>query len=117
MMDRADILAAFAAAANPAPVALGIKELPGAFVRVNTTGTQAEAAEKLKGFDDADGKGNARSLAVILCDESGSLLFDVKDPAQVDLLHSLRSAVSNRIFRVSNEVNRVRVDEDDPGKA
>ena len=117
-MDRAELIAAFAAIANPAPRPLNLPEFPGACARVQTTGGQSETVEALRKFDAADGRGNARTLAMILCDADGNLIFDIDNKEHVEILNGLPSIVSNAIFKASNEANSVRIeDEEDPKKA
>lgn len=117
-MDRAELIAAFAAITNPAPRPLNLPEFPGACARVQTTGGQSETVEALRQFDGKDGRGNARTLAMILCDADGNLIFNINDPAHVEILNGLPAQVSNLIFRVSNEANNVKVeDADKPGEA
>lgn len=118
MMDRAALIAAFEASTNPAPHPLGLPQFPGACVRVLTSGQQTETAQALVKFDNSDGKGNARTLTMILCDADGALLFDVNNPAHVDILHAVPAAVSTHIFVTSNKVNRLQIDDpEEPGKA
>ena len=117
-MDRAALRAAVMAASNPPPVPLKVPGLGAVYVMVQTAYTADVARELLAKHQANDRLNVGRSLATILCDADGELLFDVGDIEDVKALAKLRSSVVAQIFDTANEANSVSIPEGvEPGKA
>lgn len=118
MMDRSAIRAAILAASNPAPVPVKVPGLGTVFVVVQTAYT-ADIARELLDKHRADDRLNVgRTLATIICDQDGELLFDIASTEDVAALAKLRSDTVSTIFLAANKANSVDVQEDqEPGKA
>lgn len=102
MFDRAAFIAAVKASAAPAPLKIEVDGLGTCYVRAITAAQGSEIAD----YPAADKRhANARNAAVVLCDESGALLFDPQSADDLEALSNLKAVTLNKILRAANEHN------------
>lgn len=109
-MDRDALKAAILALSSPPPVKCAIDSLGDVYVRKMTAYDSSELRKKLEKHDAADSCETGRYLASILCDESGSPLFDVEDKDTVLKLAKLEPNISAAVLKASNAANSFGTD-------
>ncbi len=100
---REAVRAAMQATANIKPRSAGVPEWGDLYVRAITV---AEVEEQTA---DTDAKGDkfrfARAAARVLCDADGNLLFDAKEPEDVNLLSRQPWTLLQKVLAASGEFN------------
>lgn len=98
--------AALIAASRPAPVAVVLPDGSTYHVRTLTAfDSQRTQAVLEANKDAADGMTTGRVLAMVLCDASGELLFDVNSLADVLALSTMSPEFMRAIFAAHNKAN------------
>lgn len=115
-MDIATLRAAVGAAQNPAPHL--VRDVPGlgdVFVRINTARQAAEARRVIAAkaaADEASGLAVGRSLATLLCDETGALAFDPESDADAVMLANLSERAIHRLMTEATRANFPELEKD-----
>lgn len=109
-MKREDLIARIKAASNPKPASVEVPGLGAVFVRVMTAFDADGMRKKLETLPKDDGCQIGRMLATVLCDQTGSPLFNLDDAEAVLMLSKLPQDTAAAVLRAANEATS-------PGKA
>lgn len=101
-MSRDELIASLLGKSSPKPAATIIDGTT-YYVRVMTAYDADRTRKQLEGLKKDDGCETGRLLAVVLCDESGVLLFDVNDAEAVLALSKLPPRLQTRLITAANE--------------
>ena len=105
-MTRDELIASILARSSPKPLAVdGL-----GFVRVMTAYDADQTRRKLEAMKKEDGCETGRVLACLLCDEEGTLLFDVADAESVLKLAKLPPDVQMAFLNASKGTTEVPKD-------
>lgn len=110
-MSRDALIASILAASSPKPVQVEVDGIGPMFVRVMTAFDADYTRKQLAELKKDDGCETGRLLACLLCDEGGTLLFDVANSEVVLKLSKLPPGVSTKVLNAANSANGA-----DPGK-
>jgi hypothetical protein len=99
-MTRDELIASILSKSGPPPI-----KVEGGFVRVMTAYDADQTRKKLEALKKDDGCETGRLLACLLCDEEGSLLFDVSDAEQVLKLAKLPPDMQMTFLNASKQTN------------
>jgi hypothetical protein len=83
------------------------------YVAVNSAFSSAQARKDLEECGKDDGRNAGRTLATILCDAEGKLLFDVRNDDDALALSKLGNATISAILAAATKANSAP----EPGKA
>ena len=104
-MSRDALIASILSASNPKPVRVEADGIGPVYVRVMTAYDADYARKKLAELKADDGCETGRLLACLLCDEGGTLLFDVTNTETVLQLSKLPPTVSTKVLNAANSAN------------
>jgi hypothetical protein len=104
-MNRDQLIAAIRGASSPKPAPVPVPGIGDAFVRIMTAYDAAQTKKTLEAMKADDGCETGRLLACLLTDESGELLFDVKNAEDVLMLAKLPPAAQHAVLNASNQAN------------
>jgi len=110
-MSRDALISAILSASSPKPVRIEADGIGPVFVRVMTAYDADFTRKQLASVKADDGCETGRLLACLLCDDVGTLLFDVMDQDVVTQLSKLPPAVSAKVLNAANSANGA-----EPGK-
>lgn len=96
-----------AATVFPPVEAKGIPVLGNVFVAVNSAYSSSLARKALAEMEADDGCNTGRTLATILTDENGVLLFDVRNPEDVLALSKLQNTTISAILTAASKANSI----------
>jgi hypothetical protein len=111
-MSRDELIARITAASSPKPVKVQIDGLGEVFVRVMTAWDSHHMRKQLAALEADDGCEEGRLLACLLCDEGGTLLFDVNNAESVLMLAKIKQSSQARALKAASAANG-----DEPGKS
>jgi hypothetical protein len=115
MMDAEKLRQTILSRVNPPPVGLEVEGMGQVFVCVQTAYAASQTRAVLEKFGNADHLRDGRTLARILCDAAGELLFDAENDEHALALSKLDPAVSAAIFEAAANANRPKVVEQGKG--
>ena len=104
-MSRDALIASILSASSPKPVSVEVDGIGKVFVRVMTAFDADQTRKQLADLKKEDGCETGRLLACLLCDEGGTLLFDVANAEVMLKLSKIPPGVSTKVLNAANAAN------------
>jgi hypothetical protein len=109
MTSRDELIASICKASSPKPIQLDVAGIGPVFVKLMTAYDAETTRKQLEEHKKEDGCSIGRLLSMMICDEEGTLLFDIRNAEHVLTLSKLPPKAQGDILTAANQAN-------DPGK-